>query len=341
MNIIVAANITPFLRGGADFHINGLVAALREQGHDVDLIRLPFFFHPLSAIGGQMDYCAQLDLSCPNGQRVDKLISLQFPAFAIHHPNHIAWVMHQHRAVYELYDEQQADTELASLRQRITAFDNDSFARCQQVFANSQRVAERLYQYNQVSATPLYHPPAGSERFYCGEALPYIYCPSRFETLKRQQLLLEALGRMDSPPNVVFSGIGGTLEHCRQLAEDYGLQDKVRFLGHVSEEEKYAFYAHASAIFFAPYDEDYGYITLEAMLSGKPVLTCMDSGGPLEFVQHGETGWVCAADAGEIADTLAWIAANPGRVRDMGQAARQSIQDKGISWQQVIASLLG
>lgn len=341
MNIIVAANITPFLRGGADFHINGLAAALREHGHDVDLIRLPFFFHPLSAIGEQMDYCAKLDLSRPNGQSVDKLISLQFPAFAIRHPDHIAWVMHQHRAVYELYDEQQADGELRALRERITTYDNDSFTGCRQVFANSQRVADRLYQFNQVSATPLYHPPAGAERFYCAEALPYIFCPSRFETLKRQQLLLEAMARMPSPPNVVFSGIGGTLEHCRQLAADYGLADKVRFLGHVSEEEKYAFYAHASAVFFAPFDEDYGYITLEAMLSGKPVLTCQDAGGPLEFVRHGETGWVCTPDAAEIADTLAWIAANSAQVRDMGQAARQSIADKDISWQQVVASLLG
>jgi len=341
MNIIVAANITPFLRGGADFHIQGLVTALQQHGHQVDLVRLPFFFHPLPALSTLMDYCQTLDLSAPNGQQVDKLISLQFPEFAIQHHDHTAWVMHQHRAVYELYDEQKADDGLRALRSRIIDYDNDSFSRTRAVFANSKRVADRLQRFNGVAATPLYHPPANFQRFYCDEALPYIFCPSRFETLKRQTLLLEALSKMHKPVNVVFSGVGGTLGQCQQLVEQYGLQDCVRFLGHISEEEKFAFYAHASAVFFAPFDEDYGYITLEAMLSGKPVLSCEDSGGPLEFVQHGRNGWVCPPDAEAIAQQLAWIADHPAKVRDMGQYAKVSITEKNISWDNVVASLLG
>ena len=54
-------------------------------------------------------------------------------------------------------------------------------------------------------------------------------------------------------------------------------------LGYISEAEKLTYYAHAAAVFFGPYDEDYGYITLEAMLSSRPVLTCSDSGGPLDL----------------------------------------------------------
>ena len=40
------------------------------------------------------------------------------------------------------------------------------------------------------------------------------------------------------------------------------------------------------------YDEDYGYITLEAFFAGKPVITHTDSGGPLEFVTHEHNGLV-------------------------------------------------
>ena len=40
----------------------------------------------------------------------------------------------------------------------------------------------------------------------------------------------------------------------------------------------------ALGVIFPPLDEDYGYVTLEAMLAAKPVITCTDSGGPLEFV---------------------------------------------------------
>ncbi len=63
-------------------------------------------------------------------------------------------------------------------------------------------------------------------------------------------------------------------------------------------------YAHASAVFFGPLDEDYGYVTLEAMLSSKPVITCRDSGGPLEFVVNNETGYVTEPEPEEIAAAL-------------------------------------
>ena len=43
-------------------------------------------------------------------------------------------------------------------------------------------------------------------------------------------------------------------------------------------------------------DEDYGYVTLEAFLSHKPVVTTIDAGGPNEFVTNGANGWV--TDAG-------------------------------------------
>jgi glycosyltransferase involved in cell wall biosynthesis len=48
-----------------------------------------------------------------------------------------------------------------------------------------------------------------------------------------------------------------------------------------------------SAVLFAPYQEDYGYVTLEAFLSRKPVITARDSGGTLEFVEDGVNGYVC------------------------------------------------
>ena len=66
MRILVVATVTPFLHGGADHHINGLYQALQERGHDTELLRLPFVFHPEKSIQNSMKYCEELDLSSPN-----------------------------------------------------------------------------------------------------------------------------------------------------------------------------------------------------------------------------------------------------------------------------------
>ena len=71
---------------------------------------------------------------------------------------------------------------------------------------------------------------------------------------------------------------------CAKAQRELGLTNQVTWLGVVSEEQKCEWYANSLGVVFPPLDEDYGYVTLEAMLSSKPVITCADSGGPLEFV---------------------------------------------------------
>ena len=48
---------------------------------------------------------------------------------------------------------------------------------------------------------------------------------------------------------------------------------------------------------FPPFQEDYGFVTVEAFASRRAVITCTDSGGPAELVEDGVSGFVCAADA--------------------------------------------
>ena len=340
MKLIVTANITPFLRGGADAHIEGVTAALRAAGHQVELLRFPFTFAPERSLHELMDFCEQLDLAQPNGQSVDRVISLQFPAYGVQHPDHVVWIMHQHRAVYELYESQNKTPAMHALKEAVHAFDKRTLARARRRFANSCRVAERLAHYNGLTAEPLYHPPANAEHFYCAAAEPYIFYPSRLESLKRQDLLIEALAHAPNSLPIVFAGDGGQRDRYRALAEQLGLGSRVRFLGQISEAEKIALYAHAAAVCFVPFDEDYGYITLEAMLSGKPVITCTDSGGPLEFIRHGETGWVCSPEPEALATCLAELAAHPRRAAEMGQAGRLRYDSLQINWSTVVDRLL-
>ncbi len=339
MRILVTANLAPFMYGGADYHMNGLVSALRGRGHEVELLRLPFRFDPPAEVERLMEFCAASDLSRPNGVAVDRLISLQFPGYGMRHPDHVVWLMHQHRAAYELYDRQPRDPALARLRERVRDFDNAALARVAGRFANSRRVAERLAQFNSIEAEPLHHPPAMEEAFRCGEAEPYVFYPSRLERLKRQDLLIEAARHLRSPTLVLIAGEGGQRDYYQSLIERHDLGDRVRLLGRISEAEKLAFYARSLGVFFGPFDEDYGYVTLEAMLSGKPVLTCYDSGGPLEFVRDAETGWVLPPEPQALAERIDWLYAHRGEARDMGQHGRAHYRSLDITWDKVVGAL--
>ena len=342
MNIIVTANLTPFIQGGADYHIKGLIDALRDHGHRVESVRLPFNAQSYSAIEDLMEYCRRLNFSQSNNISIDKVISLQFPGYGIQHHDHVVWIMHQHRAVYELYpSEPPPSLVLTHLRDAILQYDQAALSRANKLFANSKRVAERLKQHNQLKAEPLYHPPGMAEKFYCAPPMPYIFCPSRLEKLKRQNLLIEAAKYMRTPLVVLIAGEGPQRDEYARTIEKYQLKHKVRLLGRVSEAEKLSLYANSTAVFFAPYDEDYGYITLEAMLAEKPVLTTVDAGGPLEFVEHGKTGWVCQPEPKEIAEFLDSAYAHQARSLEMGKAGRARLEEQNIRWETVVQKLLG
>ena len=341
MKILLSATLVPFMYGGAEYHIEGLKAALQEHGHEVCVLRLPFFFSPESSIHQAMEYASSLDMCSPNGISVDRAISLQFPAWGIQHPHHTVWVMHQHRACYELWNADEANKKAGLLQEAVHVFDKKHLSKAQALFANSERVAERLATYSGLTATPLYHPPHCAGRLYNAEAWDYIFYPSRLESLKRQQLLIEAAYHLKSPVKIIIAGEGGQRNHYQALIEHYQLEHRVMLVGQVSEEEKLAWYAHALAVFFGPYDEDYGYITLEAMLSSKPVITCTDSGGPLEFVEDGNNGWVVEPDARAVANAIDVAWHNKQRSADMGRSGYDAYHAAGISWHEVVQQLIG
>ena len=339
MRVIVTASQAPFIHGGGEAHVENLCRALREHGHDVALLRLPFKFAPAADIERLMTFCDGYDLTAPNGREVDRVISLQFPGWGMRHPRHVAWVMHQHRAAYELFDAKDATPESARLRGRIVEYDTRTLSAVARRFANSRRVAERLQHYNGLSATPLYHPPPDAESLRCDDAWDYVFFPSRLEGLKRQDLLIEAARHLRTPVKVLLGGEGPHRERYQEMIERYGLAERVKLTGRFSDAERIALFGHALAVVFPGFDEDLGYVPLEAMYAGKPVVTCSDSCGPLEFVVPGQTGEVAAPSPQALAEAIDRLAADPARARAMGQAGREHILSLGLSWQRVVAAL--
>ena len=347
MRIVIATVQIPFVTGGAESHAAGLKAALVREGHEAEIVTVPFNPAVPERIADQMLACRLLDLSEIHGARVDRVIGLKFPAYLIPHPNKVVWVLHQHRAAYDLWDypfeDLSASPAAVMVREAIRRGDqllNEAKA----VFANSRNIANRLGHFCGINATPLYHPPPHADEFFCADRTDdYFFFPSRFSASKRQSLVLEALALVREKVKVRFAGVADSAEYgkrLRQLAAKLGVEARVEWLGQISEEQKRENYARAVAVVFPPVDEDYGYITLEAMLSSKAVVTCEDSGGPLEFVAPRKTGLVTKPTAAALAEGLDELWQDRGLALKLGRAGRESYQRLGLSWTDVVKKLL-
>lgn len=346
MRVGIATVRAPFISGGAEIHAENLLRAVREAGHTADIISMPCRFFPAAEVSRSMDVWESEFCQDINGYSIDATICLKFPSFYLQHSNKVLWVIHQFRAVYDLWDtpfsgDLPHTAAGQQLRTDIIARDNKAFESCSSIWTVSQTVSDRLRKFNTIDSKPLYHPPLAAEQFYCASPEPYVFFPSRFETLKRQELLIEAMQLVKAPVVAVLSGNGGQKENLQRLVEQLDLGQRVYISEPVFGDELRAWYAHSLAVFCGPKDEDYGYVTLEAMLSEKPVITCTDSGGPLEFVCHEENGLITEARAESIADAIERLYRAPNWAAAMGKAGRSRYLSLDISWPQVVNELLG
>ena len=341
MRVAITTTHIPFIRGGAEALAEGLRDALYSHGHQADIIAMPFRFFPARDVQRAMDQWQTENLESCNGYEIDRVICLKFPAYYGNHPRRVLWLIHQHRSVYELWDERQhRNLEDRELRRRIIETDNRRIAEIPKRFAISENVAARLLRYNGIDAESLYHPPPRANGLYTAPPECFIFCPSRLEELKRQHLLIRAMRHVRSPVVALICGAGGQEPAYRQLIEKIGVTDRVRLLGEIDPAQLAAYYAMSLGVFFCPRDEDYGYVTLEAMLSAKPVITCRDSGGPLEFVRHGETGLIVEPEPESVADAIEHLHKDTARAQQMGQNSHRLYAEMSISWENVVDRLL-
>lgn len=347
MRIIIATVQIPFVSGGAESHAEGLRDALIAEGHEAAIVTVPFNPAAPERIPDQMLACRMMDLREIHGTRVDRLIALKFPAYLIPHPHKVVWVLHQHRAAYDLWDypfeDLSASPRGVMVREAIRRADqllNEAAA----VYANSKNIANRLGHYCGVPATPLYHPPPNAESFYCArETGEYFFVPSRLSASKRQSLVLDALALTKQKVKVRFAGVADSAEYGKRLkalADKLGVASRVEWLGFIAEEAKRENYAKSIGVLFPPVDEDYGYITLEAMLSSKAVITCEDSGGPLEFVSNRKTGLIAKPTAAALAAAMDELWRERDLAATYGRAGREQYRRLGLSWSEVVKRLL-
>jgi glycosyltransferase involved in cell wall biosynthesis len=340
--ILVCETQVPFVRGGAELLVQQLVEQLRRHGFTADKVSVPFQWHPKQEVLAHAAAWRLLNLSESNGQPVDLVVATKFPTYFARHPRKVCWLVHQHRAVYELADTRFSDyahDELdVALRQQVMALDEQMLGECAGCYTISKTVSDRLARFNGISASPLYHPPLLAPRLASGPYGSYVLSVARLEDNKRVDLTVQAMAQVPPGLSLVVVGEGSQRRRIEQMAVTLGVADRVQFVGAASDDDLVTLYAGALAVVYAPYDEDYGLVTLEGFLAARPVITATDSGGTREFVTHDETGLVCDPSPEAMATAIARLDTDRSLAARLGEAGRAVARQ--ISWDAVIERLV-
>lgn len=344
MRVAIVNTHVPFVRGGAELLAEGLAGALREHGHEAEIVRLPFSWNPPERVLDHMLAARLVQL-----EQIDHVIALKFPAYYVPHPSKVLWLLHPHRQAYDLWGtpHQGFDNTPAGRGIREAIFDADRrcFAEARATFTISSTNARRLDRFGGIDARVLHPPLLDTSSYHGGPFGDYVYFPSRISGLKRQLLAIRSMSHVRSGVKLVLSGEPERAQDraamLELLAGDPDLGRRVELkLGWISQTEKVELLANALGVLYTPYDEDFGYVTLEAYESAKPVITCTDSGGPLDFVLDAETGLCCAPEPEAIGEAIDWLAGDRAGAARMGAAGQELVRDRGITWPHVVAELL-
>jgi glycosyltransferase involved in cell wall biosynthesis len=344
VKIAVLNNSAPFLRGGAEYLADSLVSELGRRGHEVELVKVPLRWSSPRVVAESMIAAASIRIP-----EADRIIALKFPAYLVPHPDKVVWLLHQFRQAYDLWDtagsnlSQGEDAE--ALRRAIYKADARAFTEASRVLCNSAVTNDRLRRFNGVEASVLLAPHRDLARYRPTGYGDYIVAVGRVNGAKRQYLLAEAMAQVSAPIRLVIAGAPESpadLAHIEEIVRSNHLDSRVDVIArYISEDEKAELINGSRAVAYLPYDEDsYGYVTAEAMTAGKAVITCTDSGGILELVQHGRTGLVVAPTPTDLADAINRIGRSHRLAESLGEAARKRVAQLGLSWDAAIERLL-
>ena len=328
--ILVVTSGALFVRGGHLTIAEETAAALRRAGHVAEVLVTPQNRFGRQASAYLSTWMTDVRLTA-DGHPVDQVISLRFPSYAVRHPHHVCWLNHRMREYYDLWDRftrglgRRGRLKEGVRRRVLHTVDHWLLTRnVTRLLAQSRTIQARLRRFGGIASEVLYPPPP--ERPYRTDGYgDYVFAVSRLHPLKRMGLLVEAAALMkDRTLHVRIAGEGEETALLAERIEALGLRDRVELLGPISDGALVDHYARCRAVYFAPWNEDYGFVTLEAFRSGKGVITTPDSGGPAELVEHEANGLVAPPTAEGIAAALDRIAGDRALAERLGSAARTS-----------------
>jgi glycosyltransferase involved in cell wall biosynthesis len=342
--IAVVTSSPPFAEGGHLVIARSLIQALREAGHEADLVTTPQNRFGRQGAAYLANWLTDVGVDAL-GRSVDQVISFRFPSYAVRHDRHVCWLNHTMREYYDLWPRliaglgRKGRLKEGTRRALIQAVDRYLLTKnVTKLFAQSETIRKRLSVLKGVRAEVLYPPPP-QRAYRCDAYDDYLFAVSRLTGLKRFDLLLRALAEPDAHGiRCVIAGEGEDEPKLRTLIRELGLDSRVQMIGRVDGQQLVEQLARCRAVCFIPFDEDYGFVTVEAFAAAKPVVTCSDSGGPTELVHHGENGFIAAPGPKTLAAALARVMHDPATAERMGAAGAAFA--KTLTWERTIPRLL-
>ncbi len=332
MKVALVVVAQPTGRGGAEVLYDGLEGALRVAGHDVERVALPCDESTYAGILAGYAAARALDL-----ERFDLVISTKAPSYDLRHPRHVLFLLHTVRVFYDMFDSwTDGSPESRAQRDRIREMDFEALSQIPpgRRFAIGEEVSHRLRDTLGLTSRVL-HPALADADFFHPGPFEHFLVSGRLHPWKRTDLVIDAYRSLSTDVPLLVTGTGEAEAGLRRRAAG---DSRVRFLGEVSRESLYDLYSRALAVPFVPLREDFGYVAVEAMLSGKPVVTASDSGEPARLVQHEKTGLVVDPHADAIAAALDRFLREPSEARRMGSAGMARAAQ--IRWDTVVEELI-
>lgn len=346
MRVIIASTSIPHIDGGGRMIVRWTAEAMREVGHEVEEFYLPFPPGARPALSAMVGLRAM-----PFAGSGDRLIAIRWPAHIIRHENKATWFIHHYRQLFDLWDSPYrgvpANAEGIAYRETMRRIDNQGLGESKDVFTNSLIVRDRVREYNGLDPEPLFPPLGGdTSRFRTDSYGDFIFYPSRITPIKRQLLAIKAMRFTSTPVRLIIAGKPESPHYedeLRDYVREHSLEDRVELrLGWLHEDEKIDLLARCLALAYLPLDEDsYGYPSLEASHSAKPIVTLRDAGGALEFVRDGREGLVAEPNPRDLAGAFDRLFEDKSAAERMGAQSFARRDELKIAWPHVIARLLG
>ncbi|MEO5741861.1 MAG: glycosyltransferase family 4 protein [Vicinamibacterales bacterium] len=344
MRIAVVTSTPLFVEGGHLVIARSLVHAFREEGHEAEIVLTPQNRFGRQGAAYLATWLTDVGLG-DNNKAVDQVISFRYPSYAVRHPNHVVWLNHTMREYYDQWDTFKARLSWkgrikeGTRRQLIHMADRYLLTKnVRKVYAQSRTISARLGRWGGITSETLYPPPP-QRAYRCDGYGNYIFAVSRLAPLKRLSLLIEALANPEGAGiRCVIAGEGEERGALERAIVTKGLSSRVTLLGRIDEHQMLEHLANCRAVCFPPYDEDYGFVTVEAFASRKAVVTCSDSGGPAELVIDNVNGKVCAPRPETLAVALRGLMDDAAAAERMGQAGLEKVSE--MTWPRAVSRLL-
>ena len=328
------AIITPTTtsRGGAERAFEGLAAAFLGQNVDCELVQIPDPATDRASLRASIVSVAAMDLSA-----YDAIVSTKFPAYHCRHPNHVVYMMHPARSLYDMFELENPDPspDMLDFQKSIVDADSRALRSARHLFAVGHEAASRLMTFNKLHATVIHHPSTLDPLPAASRVENFLFLPGRLHGWKRVDLAIDAMRYVKGGFHLLIAGSGPDEQRLRRKAAG---SSAISFLGEVSDGELASLYARCLATVYVPHREDFGLVTIESFDAATPVITTYDSGEPSFFVIDGVTGLVAQPHPIALASAFDYAFSNPQRMREFGRSGQLVAQK--LRWENVATALL-